>query len=177
MGAGKVLSGTSDAHRRVVRILVVYFSRTGTTKRIAQMLARALDADIEPIVDHTRRGGIIGYLRSAYEATFGHLVTVEPAIRDPWTYDLVVVGTPIWNQAVSSPVRSYLERHEFHRVAFFCTCGGRAGDRVFAQMAEAAGCEPVATLVLRERDAVAPAVERFAAALRGRSAALASAGR
>jgi flavodoxin len=149
-----------------MRILVVYFSRTGTTEQVAQRIARALGADIEPIVDRSRRGGIIGYLRSAYQATFGHLVAVEPAIRNPWTYDLVVVGTPIWNQAVSSPVRSYLERHEFHQVAFFCTCGGHAGSRVFAQMAEAAGREPVATLVLRERDAVAPAVERFAAALR-----------
>src|SRR5690242_15058604 len=122
-----------------VRILVVYFSRSGTTEQVARVVARALDADIERIVDHTRRGGIIGYLRSAYQATFGHLVAVDPATRDPWTYDLVVVGTPIWNQSLSSPVRSYLERHEFHDVAFFCTCGGRAGDRVFAQMAEAAG--------------------------------------
>jgi flavodoxin len=149
-----------------VRILVVSYSRTGTTERVAQVVARTLGADIEPIVDHTRRGGIIGYLRSAYQAAFGHLVTVEPATRDPWSYDLVVIGTPIWNQSLSSPVRSYLERHEFHQVAFFCTCGGHAGHRVFAQMAEAAGREPVATLVLRERDEVAPAVERFVAELR-----------
>jgi flavodoxin len=156
-----------------VRILVVYFSRTGTTERVARVVARALDADIEPIVDHTRRRGIIGYLRSAYQAASGHLVTVEPATRDPWTYDLVVAGTPIWNQSLSSPVRSYLERHEFHRVAFFCTCGGRAGERVFAQMAEAACCQPVATFVLRERDAVAPAVRHFVAELRGRAVATA----
>jgi flavodoxin len=149
-----------------VRILVVYFSRTGMTERVAQVIARALDADLEPIIDHTRRRGIIGYLRSAYQAAFGHLVAVEPATHNPWAYDLVVVGTPIWNQALSSPVRSYLERHEFHQVAFFCTAGARAGDRVFAQMTEAAGREPIATLVLRERDELAPAVEQFVAELR-----------
>ena len=36
-----------------VRILVVYFSRTGTTERVARVIARVLDADIEAIVDHT----------------------------------------------------------------------------------------------------------------------------
>jgi flavodoxin len=149
-----------------VRILVAYFSLTGTTEKVGRAIARALDADVEPIVDHTHRRGVVGYLRSAYQATFAHLAPIVPATRDPWTYDLVVVGTPIWNQALSSPARSYLERHEFHRIAFFCTCGGSGGSRVFTQMREAAGCDPVATLALREHDDVASAVARFAAQLR-----------
>jgi flavodoxin len=149
-----------------MRILVVYFSRSGKTEKVALALASALGADTEAIVDHAQRRGIVGYLRSAYEATFGHVVTIAPAQHDPWGYDLVIVGTPIWNQCLSSPVHSYLERHEFHRIAFFCTCGGRGSEHVFAQMQEAAGCAPVATLVLRERDAVQPLIDLFAAELR-----------
>jgi flavodoxin len=157
-----------------MRILVAYYSRTGTTEKVAHALATALGADIEAIVDHTRRRGIIGYLRSGYEATLGRLVLIAPATRDPWSYDLVVVGTPIWNQCLSSPVRSYLERHEFHKVAFFCTCGGRGSERVFAQMAEAAGHPPVATLVLRDHAPIDPGIARLAADLRRRLSAQAS---
>lgn len=149
-----------------MRILVAYFSRTGLTEKVGRALARALDADVEALVDHTQRRGIIGYLRSGYEATFGHFAPIAQVTHDPWSYDLVVIGTPIWNQCLSSPVRSYLERHEFHKVAFFCTCGGRGSEQVFAQMKLAAGCAPVATLALREHDDIEPAVARFAAELR-----------
>jgi hypothetical protein len=79
-------------------------------------------------------------------------VQLEPPVRDPTRYDLVVIGTPIWVDAVASPVRSYLEAHrnELVRVAFFCTCG-RAGDRrTFGQMAELCGLAPIATLSVRD---------------------------
>lgn len=155
-----------------MRILVVYFSRRGTTEKIARSLARVLGADVEAIVDRTRRRGIIGYLRSGYEATFGRLAPIVPAKRDPWTYDLVIVGTPIWNHNLSSPVRSYLERHEFHKVAFFCTCGGRASDQVFSQMAVAAGVAPIATLVVRDHDTPEPAIAHFTSQLRDATGSL-----
>jgi len=73
--------------------------------------------------------------------------------------------------AVSSPVRSYLRRHReaFRSVAFFCTCGGMGGARVFAQMARAGGAKPAARLLVREADLgrAGPAIERFATAVKG----------
>jgi hypothetical protein len=37
-------------------------------------------------------------------------------------------------------------------VAFFCTCGGLGSERVFDQMTGECGREPVARMVLTERD-------------------------
>ena len=39
-------------------------------------------------------------------------VRIEPPVRDPTRYSLVVIGTPIWMDNVASPVRSYLEADE-----------------------------------------------------------------
>ena len=53
-------------------------------------------------------------------------------------------------------------------VAFFCSCGGRGGERAFAQMARACGTKPAATLIVGETSlgqATVP-VERFVAELR-----------
>ncbi len=134
------------------RILVVYYTRTGTTQQLARWISAALDADLDRIVDKTKRSGVLGYLRSGWEAGLQRIVPIEPPVRDPTQYDLVVVGTPIWNASVSSPVRSYLEAHrnELRTVAFFCTCGGRGDKRAFSQMADLAGVQPIATLTVRQ---------------------------
>lgn len=136
------------------RILIVYFTRTGTTKQLAETIATSTRGDLEAITERRKRSGLFGYLRSGYEAARRRLVPIDPATHAPSTYDLVVIGTPIWNLSVSSPVRSYLHHHRgrFRKVAFFCTCGGRGGDQAFAQMAEVCGVTPVATLVVREHE-------------------------
>lgn len=48
--------------------LIVYYSRTGVTARVAHALARTCGADLEQIADLRPRHGMAGYLRSALEA-------------------------------------------------------------------------------------------------------------
>ncbi|MGE5180482.1 MAG: flavodoxin family protein [Acidobacteriota bacterium] len=136
------------------RILVVYYSRSGHTKQIAEQLARALAADVEAIADPTDRSGLRGYLRSGFEATTQRVVPIAACTHDPNDYELVVIGTPIWGMSVSAPVRSYLHRYQdrLRKVAFFCTCGGSGGERAFAQMSRACGLSPAATLIVREAE-------------------------
>jgi flavodoxin len=136
------------------RILVVYYSRTGRTRLVAREIAAALGADLEEIVDPTPRSGVFGYLRSSHQAFFRGLPPIADAIHHPADYDLVVIGTPIWNASLSAPVRSYLRRHHaaMRNVAFFLTCGGFGIDRVFRQMAEESSRRPVARLAVRERE-------------------------
>jgi flavodoxin len=131
----------------------MYYSRTGTTRRAAQEIARALEADLEEIEDHARRGGLVGYLRSGLEAALGVGVEVDRPVHKPSDYDLVVLGCPTWVGSLPSPVRSFLWQHRdgLKSVAFFATCGGRGADRVIDQMAAASRREPVARLELRER--------------------------
>jgi flavodoxin len=154
------------------RILIVYFSRGGNTRSVATRLAANLGADLEEIVDPTYRSGVFGYQRSGFQAFFRRLAPIAPPAHDPGAYDLVVVGTPIWDMSLSSPVRSYLRRHRsgLRTVAFFCTCGGVGSERVFRQMTEESGREPVARLVVTEHDLAVPvtpiAIARFAVQIR-----------
>ena len=43
-----------------MKILNVYYSRTGNTKTVTEFLANQLDADIEEIVDKKARTGVVG---------------------------------------------------------------------------------------------------------------------
>ena len=114
-----------------MKTLVVYYSRTGHTEHLAQEIARRCHADLDRIrdPDGADRGGLWGYLRSAWQAACGATPAIRPTTRDPGGYDLVVIGTPVWNWHLAAPVRSYARRHagRFRRVALFCTEAG-SGD-------------------------------------------------
>lgn len=146
------------------KTLVVYYSRSGTTRQIARALATALEADTEEIVATRDRAGMVGYLRSAIEARRRTPAAIAAVKKDPSAYDLVVVGTPVWAWSLSSPVRAWLaaNKERLPAVAFFCTLGGAGSDTAFRQMQEIAGKPPRATLAVNAADVAA---DRYAAAL------------
>jgi flavodoxin len=153
-------------------VLVAYFSRTGHARTLAEGVERALGADLEVIRDPTDRAGMAGWLRSAVEAGLGVSTEIEPRRHDPSRYDVVVVGGPVWNGSVSTPVRTYLwvERQRLPAVAFFTSFGGLGAARALAQMEAVARKRPVATAAFREIETAAGVprerIKAFAAAVR-----------
>jgi Flavodoxin len=154
------------------KTLVVFYSRSGTTRRIAMRLSAALDAGIEEIAESGSRDGFLGYWRSAIEARRQHLPNILPARNDPSSFDLVVIGTPVWAWSVSSPVRSYLSANKdrLPAVAFFCTLGGAGSETAFAQMQGIVCKAPRATCAITAREVATggdgPKLANFAEALR-----------
>lgn len=140
------------------KILVVHYSRTGHTRRVAQEIAATLRADVEEIVDPEDRMGILAYFRSGWEAFSGREAGIREPLKDPAGYDLVIVGTPVWNWSLSTPVRAYLARRQQRLarppVAFFLTHGGSGAQRVFGQMEELLGKAPLDVMAVREVELV-----------------------
>jgi flavodoxin len=135
-----------------MRSLVVYFSRTGNTAKVAEAAAAQLSSDIEKLEAVKDHSGFFGWFLAGKEATRAMLTPIKDIKKDPASYDLVVIGTPIWSWNVSSPVRTYLSncKGKFKKVAFFCTEGGSGSKRAFRSMEEACGKGPVAALALRQ---------------------------
>ena len=136
----------------MLKPLIVYYSRTGGTRNVAEEIVHATGWDLDPIVDPTARAGILGYLHCGLDAVTGRHPPIEAPRLDPRLYPLVLIGTPIWNASVSAPVRAYLaqNRHRLPSVAFFATCGGSGTGRAFRQMEQLVGKAPIATLALTE---------------------------
>lgn len=131
-----------------MKALVVYYSRTNTTKRIADEIAMRLKADVAAIEPQKGYEGALGWLRAGREAG----ARIEPKIRQVQTdgYDLVVIGTPVWVGTMASPVRTFMKRNKLDNVAFFCTMGGGVS-RTFDDMQKLSS-EPKATLAIRTKD-------------------------
>jgi len=122
------------------KVLIVYYSRTGTTRKVEAELAAMGGWDLERVIDTRSREGLLGYLRAGLDALFERHTTLAPSREDPASYDFVVVGTPVWNGSVSTPIRTWLAEHagRLPPLAFFATEGGRGGQRAFDKMASIA---------------------------------------
>ena len=131
-------------------VLVVFYSRTGTTKKVGEEIAKQLGCGTEQILDVKERKGPLGYMRSGKEAMKKIAGDIREPKEDPSKYDLVIIGTPIWSWNVSSPVRAYLEKVKdgLTGVAFFATQGGSGAENAFKSMEEITDCVPKATLAL-----------------------------
>jgi flavodoxin len=137
-----------------MKTLVIYFSHTGHTQKIAEEIAANFESDMEQIKEVGERIGASGYLAAGRDAMLKRPGSIQPTHKDPAQYDLVFLGTPIWAWSVSPPMRAFItaNRSKINQVAFFCTEGGSGGERAFRQMAELMGKQPVATLEVTEPD-------------------------
>lgn len=139
-----------------MKILIVYYSRTGVTKKVAEILQQKLNCDSEEIISVKDRKGPIGYMISGREAMQGTLAEIKPIISNPADYELVIVGTPVWAFTMSSPTRTFLteQKDKLKKVAFLVTMGGSGQEKTYKKMAEIIGQQPIATLDLKTEEVV-----------------------
>ncbi len=135
-----------------MKILVIYYSRTGKTKIAAQQIAKELNCEIEEIIDFKNRQGVLGYLLAGREAMFKKLTNIKKIEKELSDYDLIIIGTPIWAFDMSVAVRTFVAsyKNHFKKLAFFCVMGGLGDQRAFKNMEGLVGLKPIATLALRE---------------------------
>lgn len=163
----------------MAKVLVVYYSRSGYTRRIAAEIAGRCGADLEEIRDTVGRSKVWGYWRSIREALRKELPPIEASLQAPGRYDIVVIGTPVWVGGVASPVRSWVARHaaDLGRVAVFCTQGAAHEQSALADLAKLCGREPIARLALADtdidRNGYDERLRKFIAAVAGDQAPLA----
>jgi len=137
-----------------MKALVVFYSRTGATKQVAEALAESLNCDSEELIDTKKRSGPLGFVSAGRDAKAKKLTKLTDIKRDPALYDLVVLGTPIWAGTLSSAMRTYIanDKSKFKRVAFFCTHGGSQSQQLFAEMEALCERRPVSILALQEKE-------------------------
>ena len=94
-----------------MKTLVVYYSLTGNTRKIALKIAKNLGADLDEIIDKKNYG----------DKAMGKKDLEIDFKKDPSKYDLVVIGSPVWGFGHCPFARLYMKKNNFKQVAFFCT--------------------------------------------------------
>lgn len=133
-----------------MKTLVVYYTRTKTTKKVGDKLAEELKCDSEEIIDTKKRAGAMGWLSGGKDAGQKNLTKIEKIKHNPSDYDLVIIGTPVWAWTMTPAIRTYLTENKgrFKKLAFFCTMGGDDPSKTFPEMEELSK-KPVATVAIK----------------------------
>jgi flavodoxin len=118
-----------------MKTLVIYYSRTGNTKYVAEMLAKELAADLEELTDKQDRKGIIGWLRAGRDATKGRSTDISDLTKDLKQYQTILIGQPVWAWTMVPAIRALLTKHDLatKNVALFCTMGGNGHEKCFEE--------------------------------------------
>jgi flavodoxin len=113
-----------------MKVLIAYYSLSGTTRKLAERMADMLKCDI-------KRLPILG----------GHVPVGDDR------YDLVIVGGPIWLYSPAFPVGRFLSKNKnrLPEVAFFCTYQTSIGSS-FEKMERKGGKKPRGTLSMKAEE-------------------------
>jgi len=151
--------------------LVVYYSKNGNTKKVAERISEILWCDIEEIKDLENRNGKWAYIKSCIDAKFGRFTSIDEDFPEIKKYDLIIIGTPTWAGSLTPAVRTFIKEYGTSKnVAFFCTCGGGNTNSVFKEM-ETKTKKPIAILSLKDKEiqdlSYIPKVLEFVERLKG----------
>jgi len=155
---GHVRNDDDARHSRILvvamKVLVTCHARAPMTRAVGGEIAAALHADVDLIIPRVVTGGVLGWFCDAWDTTFDRDTDVAQPARNLDAYDVVVIGSPAWHGALSSPVRTYIERNRrrLRTVALFTTCGARGGERALDEMIHLFDRDPLARLVVHEPD-------------------------
>ena len=113
------------------KVLIVYYSYSGNTKAVAEKLQAKTGGDVyrletvrtypsehKALTDEAKR-----------ELEENDLPALSGTLPDLSSYDLILVGGPVWWYTVATPVMQFLAQADFagKKTAAFCTHGGGVG--------------------------------------------------
>lgn len=136
-----------------MRILIVYYTRTNTTKKLAEAIKREINIQkpeievvLEEVIDLTKRTGGIGYMLSGRDVVMKRPTRIENLKHNPANYDLVLIGSPVWVGTMAPAIREYVKqiKSQLRKIVFFSTQGGDYRQRIFDDLKREIGREPIA---------------------------------
>ena len=131
MGCSETGSGSTSLPQLSGRSLVVYYSASGNTRRVAQAIAERLGADtfeVTPVqpytssdlnwTDHSSR-----VVQEYEDESLRNIPLTRTAVPDWENYENVFIGYPIWWGIAAWPMNGFVSANDFSgkNVVPFCT--------------------------------------------------------
>ncbi len=92
-------------------VLVVFFTRTGNSERLAEEISIKLHGDIDEIKSEVKYLGISGFIRAGYRSVTKKIDKIRFQ-KDPSKYKIVVLVSPIWASNIPPAIRSYINKNK-----------------------------------------------------------------
>ena len=96
------------------KVLIVYYSRTGNTREIANQIHESVGGDIlelQPVEPYPDDYEAIKK-RAKEELNSGNKPALKTKVEKIGSCDVVFVGTPIWWGTIAAPVKTFLSEYD-----------------------------------------------------------------
>lgn len=111
--------------------VVIYYSLSGNTKKIAEEIHKSIGGDIAEIKTVKPYEGTYNAIvdQGHKEVNSGYSPAIEPLGVDLKNYDTVILGTPVWWYTFAPAVKTFFEENDLSgkTVYPFATNGGWLG--------------------------------------------------
>lgn len=116
-----------------MKTCIIYHSYSGITKKLAERIHGSCGGDLVEVVPLQKYNTLTAYTVGCMRARNQECDPIDPDAIDVSTYDLIVLGTPVWmykpTPAVNAAVAA-LQGCEGKRAVIFATCGGKPGQTI-----------------------------------------------
>ena len=123
------------------KVLVLYYSQTSNTKKVAQEIANKLGADMEEIVAVNPYDGDFQatIARCNEEREQGITPEIKPIVANLADYETIFIGYPVWYGTYALPMGAFLKQADLSgkKIVPFCTFGSGGLDSSVKDLAKA----------------------------------------
>lgn len=120
------------------KILIAYFSHSGTTKKVAEQIKQAVGGDLFEIkeADPYPRDYNAVVKQAKHEIANGYRPVIKGIVLNINDYDLVIVGSPNWWGTIAPPMATFLVQANFsgQTIVPFITHGGGGLNRTISDI-------------------------------------------
>lgn len=156
--AAEKKNGKKGYKRAEKRTLIVFYSYSGNTKKVAEQLKSLTNADIVELELETPYSTTESELREQLkkETADNILPTLKTTVPNLNQYNVILLGSPIWGGTIARPVMSFLKNNNLSGkvIAPFATYGSKGLGNAVAAIQELAPNSKITEPLGIQRDAI-----------------------
>lgn len=107
----------------ILNYKVIYFTRGGTSKRVAEKIANKLSCETIQITDNMNWKGILGYIKAGYYSKADKSVDIK-INGNLNNADEFIVVTPLWAGGIAPAIRTFFKTTTLDKIHLVVTSSG-----------------------------------------------------
>lgn len=118
--------------------LIVFYSRTNNTRKVAEIIKDEVNGQLLEVKDEKKREGSISFITSALSMLTNRSTKISYDNVDLSKYDNIYIGSPVWTNGPSPAIIEFIKNNDFtdKNVITFATYLANGGEKTTGKMNE-----------------------------------------
>jgi flavodoxin len=126
-------ASVEKAAQEKIAAQIIFYSRTGNTKIVAEVIGETFGLPLQEIQDLKDRSGFFGFIGGMIDVRKNPITTISPETVSLYGNEVLFIGSPIWGMKLAPAITTFLEGADFSgkKVILFTTTSSRMKQSAF----------------------------------------------